>query len=538
MITNTHALMDGIRKFVLSGAVPGLKNVVFELDVAPHTTGDTIHLPFPDAMGGERSLLLWRYYAEHELGHEDPVNSAPHWKAIMDREKDSMDMLTKSIWNILSDHVQERNRLGEYVGRDDVLLRGRAAFIEDQLKAVGTFKDDPISIVFEWDTLARKEWNPYLPKFKVNVDNEEKRLDILEVVNVNNLKNERDCYEAAKRIRALFPDVPMERPKPEPKGDGDVDDSKGQAFDKLMDKLAKEYKKRAVSDHADTEKLDTPGGVSKADRKGGGFPPRAPEYYDLDKMGMAYAGNYYREHIEPTLSRTNLPARLKSWLVGKRAIREASGYRSGRLDTGNLTRVLKGRDDVFRQREDVRVVNAAVFLLVDASGSMSGSTYAQAAASAVMLADALSACKAMVRVETFTEEPHRLVHGLIKNWDERYNKDKMVGRLCAQGNKLLNNSDGESVLWSYHQLRSVRADKKLLLVISDGAPAGDGPGKRGVTGFTREALKLVEADKSIRTIGLGINGHDASEWYKQCVNVRNTAELPAALLQIAKAVYE
>jgi cobalamin biosynthesis protein CobT len=193
---------------------------------------------------------------------------------------------------------------------------------------------------------------------------------------------------------------------------------------------------------------------------------------------------------------------------------------------------------VFRQREDVRAVNAAVFLLVDASGSMSGSTYAQAAASAVMLADALSACKAMVRVETFTEEPHRLVHGLIKNWDERYNKDRMIHRLGKQSDHLLNNSDGESVLWSYHQLRNVRADKKLLLVISDGAPAGDGPGKRGVSGFTREALKLVEADKSIRTIGLGINGHDASEWYKQCVNVRNMAELPAALLQIAKAVYE
>jgi hypothetical protein len=537
MITNTHALMDGIRKFVLSGAVPGLKNVVFELDVQPHTTGDTIHLPFPDAMGGERGLLLWRYYAEHELGHEDPVNAVPHWRTIAEAEKDSMDMLTKSIWNILSDHVQERNRLGEYVGRDDVLLRGRAAFIQDQLKSVGTFKDDPISIVFEWDTMQRRAWNKYLPAFTANMVNETKRLAISAAVDMFALKNERDCYEAAKRIRALFPEVPMERPKPEPKGDGSSDDSKGEAFDKLMDKLAKEYKKRAVSDHAEMEEGKVMGGISKADGKGGSFPPRAPEYYDLDK-GLGYSGTYYRDGIVPILNRTNLPARLKSWLVGKRAIREASGYRSGRLDTGNLTRVLKGRDDVFRQREDVRAVNAAVFLLVDASGSMGGSTYTQAAASAVMLADALSACKAMVRVETFTEEPHRLVHGLIKNWDERYNQQRMVSRLCAQGNKLLNNSDGESVLWSYHQLRNVRADKKLLLVISDGAPAGDGPGRRGVTGFTREALKLVEADKSIRTIGLGINGHDASAWYKQCVNVRNTAELPAALLQIAKAVYE
>ena len=538
MIVNTHALLDGVRKFVLSGAVPGLKNVVFEVDVQPHTTGDTIHLPFPDAMGGERSLLLWRYYAEHELGHEDPVNAAPHWKVVMDAEKDGMDTLTKSIWNILSDHVQERNRLGEYVGRDDVLLRGRAAFIEDQLKAVGTFEDDPTSIVFEWDTLARSGWNPHMPTFKVNAANDDKRAEISKVVCYGDLKNERDCYEAAKRIRALFPDVPMERPKPEPKGDGDVDDSKGKAFDELMGKLAAEYKKRAVSDHAKMKDVGVKGGVSGADKRGCVFPPRAPEYYELDRMGMGYAGQYYSEQIEPKLSRTNLPARLKSWLVGKRAIREASGYRSGRLDTSNLTRVLKGRDDVFRQREDVRAVNAAVFLLVDASGSMAGSTYAQAASAAVMLADALSACKAMVRVETFTEEPHRLVHGLIKNWDERYNKERMVSRLCAQGNKLLNNSDGESVLWSYHQLRNVRADKKLLLVISDGAPSGDGPDKRGVTPFTREALKLIEADKSIRTIGLGINGHDASEWYEQCVNVRNTAELPAALLQIAKAVYE
>lgn len=532
MITNTHAIMDGIRKFVLSGAVPSLKNVVFEVDVHPHTTGDTIHLPYPDAKGDDTKLLLWRYYAEHELGHEDPVNAAPHWKVVMDAEKGSMDMLTKSIWNILSDHVQERNRLGEYVGRDDVLLRGRAAFIEDQLKKVGTFKDDPISIVFEWDTLARKEWNPHMPTFEVNPANDAKRREIDAAVGTSTIKNERDCYEAAKRIRDLFPDVPKERPKPKPNGEGESDDSKGQAFDQLMDELAKEYKNRAVSVH--TDKKDAVGHGSVADRSGGSFPPRSPKYYDLDDSGKGF----YFENMRSTVERTNLPARLKSWLVGKRAIRETSGYRSGRLDTGNLTRVLKGRDDVFRQREDVRAVNAAVFLLVDASGSMSGSTYVQAAASAIMLADALSACKAMVRVETFTEEPTYLAHGMIKNWEERYNKERMLHRFAAQAKHLRNNSDGESVLWSYHQLRNVRADKKLLLVISDGAPAGDGPGRRGVTGFTREALKLVEADKSIRTIGLGINGHDASEWYKQCVNVRDTAELPAALLQIAKTVYE
>lgn len=510
-VVNTHAMMDGVRKFVLSGALPALKNVVFQANAQPRTDGTTIYLPLPNALGTPEDHALWLYMAEHELGHEDPVNNAPHWRTLLD---DTIDTTTKQIWNLLSDHVQERNRIGQYAGRDKVLMEGRALFMAQQLQSSGgTFDTAPMSALFQWDNAERMAWNPMLSSDGDNPSNDELIAKFSSLVDIAALRNESDCLDAARKLRPLFPDSPS------------ADDTKA-------------VKTFAVSSH---EEGDGDEPVTPSPSGGdAGYTARQPTFLNLNDTSPY--GASYRTEIERLLRKNNLPAKLRAWLVGQRAIKESGGYRSGRLDASRLTDVLRNRDDVFRRKENTRTPNAAVFLLVDGSGSMAGQRYATASAAAIMMCDALSAAKASVRVESFTEmmsSGPKLLHGLWKDWDERFSQERMLRRVMAQTSRLANNADGESILWAYHKLRQRQADKRLLIVLSDGAPAGYGPViGSDISGFTRNAIKLVESDKTIKLVGVGIDGEKASMYSRRVMVNSHDGTLERVLLDIARSVYE
>ena len=517
---NTHAMMDGIRKFVLSGALPAIKDVRFHADSSAYTDGTIIHLPLPNALGSDDDHTLWLYKAEHELGHEDPVNSTPHWKSLIEANKDKIDGVVKQVWNLLSDHVQERNRIGTYLGRDAVLREGRALFIQRQLASAGWFPADPFGALFQWDNASRMAWNPLLTSRFDNPANDEVIAKAAALVDIAALRNEQDCLDAALKLRTLFPETPSEA---------------DMASVPML----------AVSDHGSSEAKDDDDTLTPAKGGYGGpefYQARRPSWLSLDD---APASANYVGRISDALRRNNLPAKLKAWLVGKRAVREATGYRSGRLDSTRLGDVLRNRGDVFRRREETRAVNAAVFLLLDGSGRMSGTRYATAAAAAMMMCDALSAAKASVRVEAFTERYNpdsggtELMHGLWKDWDERTAMPRMIHRACAQGRMLSNNSDGESIMWAYHCLRQRKADKKLLIVLSDGSPAAHGPASGGdVHAFTQHAIKLVEADKSVKLVGVGIDGEECRMYSRRTMVNSSDGSLERTLLDLARSVYE
>ena len=447
------------------------------------------------------------------------MNSTPHWKSLIEPNKDKIDSTVHKVWNVLSDHVQERNRIGTYLGRDAVLREGRALYCQCNLASKGWSPADPFGALFQWDNAARMTWNPLLTSRFDNPANDEWIARAAALVDIAALRNEDDCLEAAIKLRSLFPEEPSK------------------AEEEVVAVLA-------VSHHGgeseDGDPSDTP---SKGGYGGPEFyQARQPKWFKLVEMEGHCR---YADMIGDTLGRNNLPAKLKAWLVGKRAVREATGYRSGRLDCTRLGDVLRNRDDVFRRREETRAVNAAVFLLVDGSGSMAGTRYATAAAAAMMMCDALSAAKASVRVESFTEiydgdeGNSALTHGLWKDWDERTALPRMIKRASQQGRKLANNSDGESIMWAYHCLRQRKADKKLLIVLSDGSPAGHGPASGGdVHAFTQHAIKLVEADRSVKLVGVGIDGEDCRMYSRRTMVNSSDGTLERTLLDIARSVYE
>lgn len=561
-VLNTYQLMWGIEKYVLSGAVAGLTGVAWHDKDGAWTDGSTIHLPRPNAMWDDEQVQLWRYKAEHELGHEDAVNSNPHWKEVMtEKRKDKKykeDGLLWHISNLISDHVQEKNRIGDMIGRDEVLLEGRQNFLKNMV-----FKDLPKSPnadearglgLFIWDTEARMKWNPHItmPTFDAKSNEVAKMIEEKSGVNLSVLKNEMDVFNAAVKVRALFPEVPASNNfmNAQPSdgdpvdADGNPINAKGKAGGKPGDK-AKAGKKTDKcppffpnGNHGEAIKAKS----YDYARGEGVYVPRIPVGLDIGRKSFGGGGGRDGNHINVVkglMKGTNLPSKVRAYLMAMKREKLTTGWRSGRLDTSRLADVLRGKDDLFRRKEPIRLVDSAVSLLVDSSGSMSGSAYQSACASALMLAEALQGIKVNVEIAGFTEfgsGPQHLIHDIWLPFGQRYVRENVLDKMGKMSNCLSNNVDGENVLYAYHRLRQQKETRKILIVLSDGQPAGSGPegATIGPGQFLENVCKHVEKDKNVLLVGLGMSGYSPKKFYKNAYKVDYGQALEPILLDIVK----
>lgn len=245
----------------------------------------------------------------------------------------------------------------------------------------------------------------------------------------------------------------------------------------------------------------------------------------------------YRSEINDLIVKSTLKRQAKEYFLGLKRVKETTGYKSGRLDTSRLSSVMNRRVDVFKRKEDVRMVNSAVSILVDSSGSMSGECYALACASAVMLAECLTAVGVQVEVAGFTEwSGDRLVHALHCQFGQRFNRAKTIDDMVALGDKLRQNADGESIMVAYDRLIQVDTDKRVLIVLSDGGPCDDQ--MYDSEEVLREVCKFVERDgKRTNTAlwGIGIGGSTAvRRFYSNTVIVDDDNRIGDALLTLIK----
>lgn len=513
MNDNTYAVMEGMEKYVVSGVVSGISAVKWlPVGEGAYTDGKLICLPRPNGVANATELLLWRYYAEHEMGHEDEVNSHPHWKSIMVAHKEDKDC-DETFWNIanlLSDFVQERNRIGVMAGRDQVLLEGRLAFSKLDLTHP-SIKDGQMLGLGVLDYKLRGTWNPYIaahpcplsptkfpqafswvPKFEAAVD-------------ILALKNEQEVFDAAKILRKMFPEEKEQSKKSKAAGSSDG---------------GSEKRTGSPSKHSPDKKKELGEGGERPPPTGGTgkqYNVRTPMSVDAAcrETGTAHDKRHHRiqdtrQAILGAIIKTNLPAKVRAFLMASRVVKWESGHRSGRLDTNRLTDVLRGKTDIFRRRGETRAVNSAVSLLIDASGSMSGSKYSNACAAGIMLADALQGVGVSVEIAAFTELSNSaLVHELIVPFGRRYVRQTAIDKLAELSPILSNNCDGENILYAYHRLKLQKEPRKVLIVLSDGAPAGwgDADNTLDIDTYTQQVIRKVEGDKNVilHAVGIGYN---------------------------------
>jgi len=224
----------------------------------------------------------------------------------------------------------------------------------------------------------------------------------------------------------------------------------------------------------------------------------------------------------------------------------------GTLDTSKLTRIIIDPFNSlsFKKEKEVDFKDTLVTILIDNSGSMRGKPISVAAICADILSRTLEKCLVKVEILGFTTKhwkggscrekwinnnkptfPGRLNdlrHIIYKSADTPWRQAKKnIGLMLKEG-LLKENIDGEALKWAYQKMNGRKEERKILMVISDGAPVDDSTLSSNSSDFLEKNLKNVvkwiEKNSKIELLAIGI-GHDVTRYYSQAIKIADVQDL-------------
>ncbi|MEY4371053.1 MAG: hypothetical protein RIQ48_769 [Pseudomonadota bacterium] len=269
----------------------------------------------------------------------------------------------------------------------------------------------------------------------------------------------------------------------------------------------------------------------------------------------------FRENLDNQLkSLHNFISRLANKLQRKLlAVQNRSwefDLEEGMLDSAKLTRVIIDPHNSlsYKKEKNTNFKDTVVTLLIDNSGSMRGRPISIAAICADILSRTLERCSVKVEVLGFTtlnwkggksrelwlrnktNNPGRLndlSHIIYKSADTPWRRGKNNLGLMLKEGILKENIDGEAILWAYQRLKKRSEERKILMVISDGAPVDDStlsvnPGNY-LERHLKNTVRWIENNKDVEINAIGI-GHDVSNYYSKALKIGDVQELGDALI--------
>ena len=224
----------------------------------------------------------------------------------------------------------------------------------------------------------------------------------------------------------------------------------------------------------------------------------------------------------------------------------------GLLDTSKLTRVIMDPYNSlsFKKEKEMDFKDTLVTILIDNSGSMRGKPISVAAICADILARTLERCSVKVEILGFTtkhwkgglsrekwmknEKPNLpgrlndLRHIIYKSADTPWRQAKNNMGLMLKEGLLKENIDGEALKWAYNKMSKRKEERKILMVISDGAPVDDSTLSTNTSDYLeanlKNVVKWIENKSNIELLAIGI-GHDVTRYYNQAVKITDVQDL-------------
>ncbi|THD84309.1 cobaltochelatase subunit CobT [Aliigemmobacter aestuarii] len=237
----------------------------------------------------------------------------------------------------------------------------------------------------------------------------------------------------------------------------------------------------------------------------------------------------------------------------------------GTLDAGRLARVVANPTTPlsFKQEKDTEFRDTCVTLLLDNSGSMRGRPISIAAICADVLARTLERCSVKVEILGFTtrawkggqsrekwlasgreQQPGRLNdlrHIIYKGADAPWRRARENLGLMMKEGLLKENIDGEALEWAHRRLAARPEARKILMVISDGAPVDDSTLSVNPANFLekhlRDVIAMVERRKAVELIAIGI-GHDVTRYYQRAVTITDVEQLAGAMTEQLAGLFD
>ena len=237
----------------------------------------------------------------------------------------------------------------------------------------------------------------------------------------------------------------------------------------------------------------------------------------------------------------------------------------GLLDAAKLSRIVLNPTTPlsFKQESSTNFKDTVVSLLIDNSGSMRGRPISIAAISTEILAKTLERCNVKCEILGFTtkawkgghsrekwlgqgrpKNPGRLNdlrHIIYKNADEPWRRAKLNLGLMMKEGLLKENIDGEALEWAHKRIIKREENRKILLVISDGAPVDDSTLSVNPANYLekhlRSVINKIETTNRVQLLAIGI-GHDVTRYYKRAVTITDAEQLAGAMTEQLADLFE
>ncbi len=260
-----------------------------------------------------------------------------------------------------------------------------------------------------------------------------------------------------------------------------------------------------------------------------------------------------------------LANRLQRRLMAQQQRSWTFDLEEGVLDTARLTRVITDPMSAlsFKEEKATEFRDTVVSILIDNSGSMRGRPIMMAAVCADILARTLERCAVKAEILGFTtkawkggasfqdwlaagkpDHPGRLNdlrHIIYKSADMPWRRTKQNLGLMMREGLLKENIDGEALEWAYGRLLARPEQRRILMVISDGAPVDDATQSRNKTGLLEQHLHQVidkiENRSAVELIAIGIN-HDVTRWYSRAVTITDIEDLGGVMVEELAALFD
>jgi cobaltochelatase CobT len=262
---------------------------------------------------------------------------------------------------------------------------------------------------------------------------------------------------------------------------------------------------------------------------------------------------------------TRLTHRLQRQLLARQLRAWDFDQEEGLLDAARLARVVvsPGHSLSYKVEREQEFKDTVVTLLIDNSGSMRGRPISIAAISADILARTLERCGVKVEILGFTTrawkggqsrekwladgkptQPGRLNdlrHIIYKKADEPMRRARRSLGLMMREGLLKENIDGEALLWAHARLLARSEDRRILMVISDGAPVDDSTLSVNNAGYLEQHLRKVidwiEKQSPVQLVAIGI-GHDVTRYYKRAVTIMDVEQLGGTIVEQLADLFE
>ena len=262
---------------------------------------------------------------------------------------------------------------------------------------------------------------------------------------------------------------------------------------------------------------------------------------------------------------TKLANKLQRQLLAKQNRSWEFDLEEGLLDSSKLPRIIMDPYNSlsFKKEKELDFKDTIVTLLIDNSGSMRGRPITIAAICADILSRTLERCSVKVEILGFTtknwkggqsreywhknekpKQPGRLNdlrHIIYKSADTHWRQSKNNLGLMLKEGLLKENIDGEAISWAFNRLKKRKEERKILMVISDGAPVDDSTLSVNSGDFLEKHLKkmvkFIETKTDIEILAIGI-GHDVSRYYNRAIKITDVNDLGDVMISQLSSMFD